>query len=295
MSPPTLWIRLRHSVGRALRETGQMVDRVGIRGAQHAISTRIVDDDAVIFDNPLSRHRNKMPLLRRGEPLIDGEDSSVFIAPCSTLIGSVRIGEGSSIWYGACLRADMCSNGMGKFKAKEQQLKWEKEEWYTMPEEESEKIDVIEKGSGGGAIVIGCGTNVQDGAVISANTNHCIIGDSVTIGHMAHIHSARVDSFSLIGMGSVLSPDSHVESYAFVAAGSVIKSGVTVPSGELWAGNPAKKLRDLTDTEKEKLVYQAEEYVKLGKNHCDVMTVGGNVPDYAIEHLMLEGEIENKP
>ena len=65
-------------------------------------------------------------------------------------------------------------------------------------------------------------------------------------------------------------PRSKVESGSLIAAGSVLGEGLTVKSGELWAGNPAVKKRDLTPTERDKLVYQAEEYVKLAITHDQV-------------------------
>ena len=80
-----------------------------------------------------------------------------------------------------------------------------------------------------------------------------------------------------------------MESFSFVAAGAVVGEGTTVKSGELWVGNPARKLRDLTDKDRQQLIYQADEYVKLSKTQTGVMALGGNVPDYAIENFVLEG------
>jgi carbonic anhydrase/acetyltransferase-like protein (isoleucine patch superfamily) len=79
-------------------------------------------------------------------------------------------------------------------------------------------------------------------------------------------------------MGAILCPGSHVERFSFVAAGAVVKDNTTVKSGELWVGNPARKIRDLSDKERQKLIYQADEYVKLSKTQMDVMELGGNVP-----------------
>lgn len=98
-----------------------------------------------------------------------------------------------------------------------------------------------------------------------------------TKGHLAQIHSSTVGDFSLIGMGSVLQEGCRVESESFIAAGAVISPGVVVPSGELWAGNPARKLRDLSDKERAKLHYQSNEYVQVAMGHRDVMELGGNL------------------
>ena len=78
-------------------------------------------------------------------------------------------------------------------------------------------------------------------------------------------------------MGSVLQEGCRVEPESFIAAGAVISPGVVVPSGELWAGNPARKLRDLSDEERAKLHYQSDEYVQVAMGHRDVMKLGGNL------------------
>ena len=104
-----------------------------------------------------------------------------------------------------------------------------------------------------------------------------MIGDGVTIGHGAYISSATVEDGCLIGMGAILNPGSRVEAQSLVAAGAVIGRGVTVRSGELWAGSPAKKMRDLTAEEKERLNYQASAYVQQATKQNHVMELGGNV------------------
>ena len=270
MPPPTIVARLRQVLGRAFRETGQTVDRCGIWGITHATTTKTLGDPPYKYNDHLSRHRNRMPLLRRGAPEVS--EDAAYIAPCSTLVGTVRIGPGSSIWYGSVLRADRCNNGMGHGRAAENT-------WRSMSRDErSSQKDLSWDGTGdGGGIYIGADTNVQDGCVITALEDHTVIGNGVTVGHGAHISSATVEDGCLIGMGSILNPGSKVEAQSFVAAGAVIGRGVTVKSGELWAGNPAKKLRDLTAEEKLKLSYQASEYVKQASEQSHVMELGGNV------------------
>lgn len=243
MSSASLWMRFRQTLGRSLREMGQALDRVGVRGQQIVHGRkRLVGDDPHIFDDFLSRHRHQMPLLERGSPRVD--EHVAYLAPCSTLIGSVRIGPGSSVWYKAILRADFCENAYNDdvepWKLNEQRL-------------------VDGSPAVGGAIYIGKDSNVQDGCVITARQQHTVIGDGVTIGHLAQIHSATVNDHCLIGMGSILLEGSVVEEESFVAAGAVVQPNTTVSSGELWVGNPARKLRDLTEQEREKLHYQASE------------------------------------
>ena len=59
-----------------------------------------------------------------------------------------------------------------------------------------------------------------------------------------------------------------VEGNAFVAAGAVVEAGTTVPANEMWAGQPAKKLKDLTAADVSKLTHQASEYVALSAEHA---------------------------
>lgn len=270
MPGPTVLARARQVLGRAFRESGQALDRVGVWGITQAKATRQHGDDPCTFDDHLSRHRNIMPLLKRGSPKI--HDNVAFIAPCSSLIGTVTVGEGSSIWYGAILRADRCNMGCGRSDV-------EFEEWRAMEKEDRGTIDGGFDGTGGsGGIFIGDGTNVQDGCIITSREDHAIVGDNVTIGHSAQIHSAIVEDNCLIGMGAVLSPGSKIESNSFIAAGAVIGKGQIVNSGELWVGNPAKKMRDLSEEEKKRLSYQADEYVKTASTQSGVMELGGNVP-----------------
>ena len=272
MPPPTIVARLRQVLGRAFRETGQAVDRAGVWGITHATTTQTLGDPPYKYNDHLSRHRNQMPLLRRGAP--DVSDDVAYIAPCSTLIGTVRIGPGSSVWYGSVLRGDRSNNGMGHRSQQDAEDTWR---GLSRDERSSQKDLSWDGTANGGGIYIGANTNVQDGCCLTAVEDHCLIGNGVTIGHGAHIHSATVEDGCLIGMGSILNPGCRVEAQSLVAAGAVIGRNVVVKSGELWAGNPAKKLRDLTSEEKERLAYQASEYVQQASDQSHVMELGGNV------------------
>ncbi|CAB9498963.1 Gamma carbonic anhydrase [Seminavis robusta] len=285
MGPPTAWMRFRHTFGRALRETGQAMDRLGIRTQELFLQDRRYgDDDPFIYDDFMSRHRQQMPLLKYGRPLISPDVA--YLAPCSTMIGSVRIGAGSSVWYKAVLRADECSNGSSFAKSPEEEAKvWELDvnRFTDYRIKDGDKI--------GGGIFIGDNTNVQDGAIITSRVGHTIIGDGVTIGHLAQIHSAKIEDHCLIGMGSVIQEGCEIESESFIAAGAVLPAKTVVKAGELWAGVPAKKLRDLTAEQREKLHYQADEYVKVAKNQSGVMELGGNMPgDWATKLSLSLGK-----
>jgi hypothetical protein len=84
-------------------------------------------------------------------------------------------------------------------------------------------------------------------------------------------------------MGSILQEGSRIESEAFVAAGAVVRPGVVVPSGQLWVGNPARKLRDLSEKERQKLHYQSSEYFQVAISQRDVMELGGNLLDDTLQ------------
>lgn len=172
MPPPTILARFCQVIGRALRETGQAWDRVCLRGSTQAGSTKRIGDPAYIFNDHLSRHRNIMPLIRRGEPHID--PNVAYIAPCSSLIGTVHIGKGSSVFYGSGLRADNCNMGVGRSKG-------EFDKWRSLSIEQRQLQDSDEEESpGGGGIFIGNGSNIQDGCIITSKQDHSVIGDNVS-------------------------------------------------------------------------------------------------------------------
>lgn len=129
-----------------------------------------------------------------------------FIAENATIVGDVVMGNQCSIWFNAVLRGDVHFIKMG------------------------DKV------------------NVQDGAVI-----HCTyqkspttIGDNVSIGHNAIVHGCTIKDNVLIGMGAIVMDDCIIESNSIIAAGAVVTQGTRVPSGTIYAGMPAKKLKDVS-------------------------------------------------
>jgi gamma-carbonic anhydrase len=196
-----------------------------------------------------------MPLFRRGKPVVSQDVA--FLAPCSTLIGSVYIGAHSSVFYKAILRADSCDHA-DMFD--ETRMDFEN----TSLEDHVWKLDENRTHGGcGGGIFIGQNTNIQDGCIIDAAKNHTIIGNGVTVGHLASIHSATIEDHCLIGMGSLIQEGAVIKAESFIAAGANVTKNTLVQSGELWVGNPAKKLRDLTAHERNKLHHQANEVSTL--------------------------------
>jgi carbonic anhydrase/acetyltransferase-like protein (isoleucine patch superfamily) len=268
MSRLTIVMRVRETLGRAFRETGQWLDRLGVQGHQMAITTRVLGDDPLKYEDILSRHRHQMPLLKRGRPIVSPD--AAFLAPCSTLIGSVVIGPGSSVFYKAILRADNCENAnFNNHNAADDatlNLPQQQEPW----ELDADRFRREHTTSFGGGIFIGSNTNVQDGVIIDSSKDHTRIGNGVTIGHLAHIHSATVHDHCLIGMGALLSEGVVVHEESFIAAGAVLPRNTVVESGELWVGNPARKLRDLSPEERQRLHYQADQ-VRLLYYCCVVL------------------------
>ena len=128
-----------------------------------------------------------------------------FLADNAAIIGDVEMGDDCSIWFGAVLRGDVHS------------------------------------------IRIGNKVNIQDNATIHATykkspTN---IGNNVSIAHNAVIHGCTIKDNVLIGMGAIVHDDAVVESNTIVEAGSVVTKGTVVESGWVYAGTPAKKMKQL--------------------------------------------------
>lgn len=136
-------------------------------------------------------------------------DPSCFVAPNAFVIGDVEIGAGSSVWFNVTIRGDVAP------------------------------------------IRIGARTNVQDGTVVHGTFNKCgtTLGEGVTIGHSVVLHGTTVGQFSLIGMGSILMDQSEIGEFSIVGAGSLVTEKSVFPPRSLIVGRPAKKIRDLTDSE----------------------------------------------
>ncbi len=152
---------------------------------------------------------------------------SAFIAANATLVGDVEIGENASIWFGVILRGD------------------------------------------GPGIRIGENSNLQDGTVVhvAARGLMTVVGRNVTVGHKALLHACEVHDGAFIGMNSTVLDGAVVESEAMVAAGALVTPGKVVRRGELWAGNPARKLRDLTEKDFETFRRIAAGYVELARSY----------------------------
>ncbi len=158
--------------------------------------------------------------------------SDAFIAPGAHIIGDVEIGSKVGVWFNCVIRGDVAE------------------------------------------VRIGDRTNIQDGTVIhvTRNGHPTIIGQGVTIGHQAMLHACKLEDGSFIGMSATIMDDAIVESGAMVAAGALVPPRKVVKSGQIWAGNPAKYLRDLTPEEAAFIKKSEDNYVKHVEEYLEIMT-----------------------
>lgn len=132
--------------------------------------------------------------------------ASSFVAPNATIVGDVQMGENCSFWFNAVVRGDVNS------------------------------------------IRLGNKVNVQDGACI-----HCTyektkttIGNNVSIGHNALVHGCTIHDNVLIGMGAIVMDNVEIGSNVIIAAGAVVLENTKIESGCIYAGVPAKKVKDIS-------------------------------------------------
>lgn len=132
--------------------------------------------------------------------------SNVFIAPNATIVGEVTMGDDCSVWFNAVVRGDV------------------------------------------NFIRIGNKVNIQDGAVIHCTYERAgtTIGNNVSIGHNAIVHGCTVHDNVLIGMGSIVMDKAVIESNTIIAAGAVVLENTICESGSIYAGVPAKKVKDIS-------------------------------------------------
>jgi carbonic anhydrase/acetyltransferase-like protein (isoleucine patch superfamily) len=121
----------------------------------------------------------------------------------------------------------------------------------------------------GDRIVVGEGTNLQDGVVVHSDPGVPVsIGDRVSVGHQATLHGCTVEDDVLVGMGAVILNRAWIGKGSMVAAGAVILEGTRVPPGSLVAGVPGRVRRQLTDEEIVGLRSNADAYVHLADKYA---------------------------
>ncbi|HET6784767.1 MAG TPA: gamma carbonic anhydrase family protein [Erysipelotrichaceae bacterium] len=119
-------------------------------------------------------------------------------------------------------------------------------------------------------IVIGKGSNVQDGAVIHVDPDTKVtIGENVTIGHLAHVHGATIHNNVLIGSTSTVLDNAIIHSNNLIAAGALVSPRTVIESGNLVVGLPASSKRALKESEIEHIQWNAEEYVNLKNEYLN--------------------------
>lgn len=129
-----------------------------------------------------------------------------FLAETATIIGNVTLGDECSVWFNAVLRGDVHY------------------------------------------IKIGNKVNIQDGAIIHATyeKSPTTIGSSVSIAHGAIVHGCTIHDKVLIGMGAIVMDDAVVESNSIIAAGAVVTQGTRIKSGSVYAGQPARLIKEIS-------------------------------------------------
>jgi len=152
---------------------------------------------------------------------------TAFVAQGATVIGDTHISEESGIWYGCVIRGDV------------------------------------------NEIRIGKRTNIQDLTMI-----HCAelgqgtyLGDDITVGHSAVLHACNIEDNAFIGIQACVMDDCIVEKGAMVAAGALVTPGKIVKAGEVWAGSPAKKLRDINQKDLDFFEINRKRYVRLANEY----------------------------
>jgi carbonic anhydrase/acetyltransferase-like protein (isoleucine patch superfamily) len=155
----------------------------------------------------IANKKNYMPIILPVKGINPVFGENCFIAPNATIVGEVVMGDDCSIWFNAVLRGDVNSITMGN------------------------KV------------------NVQDGAVIHCTylKNSTVIGNNVSIGHNAIVHGCVIADNVLVGMGSIVMDRVQIGSNSIIAAGAVVLEGTIVEPGTIYAGVPAKKVKDISE------------------------------------------------
>jgi len=149
--------------------------------------------------------------------------SSCFVAPNATIVGDVEMGEECSIWFNAVVRGDVNRIRMGQ------------------------------------------GVNIQDGAVIHCTyqKSETSLGDNVSVGHNAIVHGCTIKNDVLIGMGAIVMDEVVVHSNTIIAAGAVVLENTICEANSIYAGVPAKKVKDISkDVSEGEIQRIAQNYVK---------------------------------
>ena len=120
-------------------------------------------------------------------------------------------------------------------------------------------------------IIIGEGSNVQDGSVIHTDPGYkCLIGKNVTVGHMVMLHGCEIGDGSLIGIGSVILNGAKIGKNCIIGAKALVTEGMIVPDGSMVLGSPGKIKKTLSEDEQKMVSFGADHYVKNYKRYKEL-------------------------
>ncbi|MDY6978340.1 MAG: gamma carbonic anhydrase family protein [Pseudomonadota bacterium] len=170
--------------------------------------------------------------IRDFEEIMPDLHPDAYVDESALVIGDVIIGADSSIWPYTVIRGD---------------------------------VNVIR---------IGANTNIQDNSVLHVTHDGphnpggyaLNVGNNVTVGHRVILHGCSIADHCLIGMGATVMDGVTVHEHTIIGAGSLVTPGKELEGG-LWLGSPARKVRELTDEERESIAYSAQHYVRLKNRH----------------------------
>lgn len=119
-------------------------------------------------------------------------------------------------------------------------------------------------------IRIGDETSIQDGTCVHTDARFpAIVGNRVTVGHMAVLHGCIIEDEVLIGIGAIVLNGAKIGKGAVVAAGALVPEGAEIPAGMLAMGVPAKPKRPVTEEEQERFRVNCNNYVKRTQDYLD--------------------------
>lgn len=130
--------------------------------------------------------------------------SNCYLADNAVVVGEVTLGDSCTVWFNAVVRGDVHS------------------------------------------ITIGNQTNIQDGAIIHCTYQKActIIGNNVSIAHGAIVHGCTIEDNVLVGMGAIIMDNAVIGEGSVIAAGAIVLAGTRVEPGSLYAGIPARRIKD---------------------------------------------------
>lgn len=164
--------------------------------------------------------------------------SDVLLCPGAMVVGRVKIGEGSSVWYNAVIRGDVHDVEIGRFTSIQDGA-------------------ILHEDSGRGSGL--------DGGLST------VVGDYVTVGHGVILHACRVEDYALVGMGAIVMDGAVVGKGSVVGAGALVTKNTVIPPFSLVLGSPARVVRTLPESSLDQRREQAMHYCGLAQEHREML------------------------